>query len=87
MADQGRSNFCVVFTMNLCLLELNETNVNKFAISNHMALKLDVQALKSYLSLICEYELYILPNKMLVPQRIMEKLHEGQTTPGPPYFA
>ena len=40
-----------------------ETNVNKFAISNHTALKLDVKALRSYLSLICEYELYILPIK------------------------
>ena len=40
-----------------------ETNVNKFAISNHAALKLDEEALRSYLSLICEYELYILPNK------------------------
>ena len=39
------------------------TKVNKFAISNHVALKLDVQALRSYLSLICEYKLYILPNK------------------------
>ena len=48
-------------------------NVNKFAISNHKALKLDVQALRSYLSLICEYELHILPNKKLVPQRIMVK--------------
>ena len=38
-------------------------NVNKFAISNHTALKLDVQALRSYLSLICEYEIYILPNR------------------------
>ena len=38
-------------------------NVNKFAISNHMALKLDVQALRNYLSLICEHEIYILPNK------------------------
>ena len=40
-----------------------ETNVNKFAISNHTALKLNVQALRSYLNLICEYELYTLPNK------------------------
>ena len=40
-----------------------ETNVNTFAVSNHTALKLDVQALRGYLSLICEYELYILPNK------------------------
>ena len=51
MADQERSDFCVGFTMNLCTLE---TNV-KFAISN----QLDVHALKSYLRLICEYELYI----------------------------
>ena len=40
-----------------------ETNVNKFAISNHTALKLNVQALRSYLNLIFEYELYILPNE------------------------
>ena len=40
-----------------------ETNVNKFAISNHTALKLNAEALRSYLSLICEYELHILPNK------------------------
>ena len=40
-----------------------KTNVNKFAISNHTALKLDVQTLRNYFSLICEYELYILPNK------------------------
>ena len=50
-----------------------ETNVNKSAILNHTALKLNVQALRSYLSLICEYELYILPNKKLVPQKIMVK--------------
>ena len=50
-----------------------KTNNNKFAISNHMVLELDVQALRSYLSLIWEYELYILPNKKLVPQRIMVK--------------
>ena len=29
-----------------------ETNINKFAISNHTALKLDVEALRSYFSLI-----------------------------------
>ena len=38
-------------------------NVNKFSFSNHAALKLAVHALRSYLSLICEHELYILPNK------------------------
>ena len=36
--------------------------MNKFAISNHTALKLDVHAPRSNLRLICEYELYILPN-------------------------
>ena len=39
-----------------------ETNVNNFAISSHVAFKLDKQALKSYLKLTCEYELRILPN-------------------------
>ena len=60
MSDQGRSDFCVVFTRSLCALE---TNLNKFTISNHTALKLDIQALSSYLRLFCEYELYSLPNK------------------------
>ena len=49
-------------------------NVNKFAISNHTALKLDVRALRSYLSLTCEYELYILPNKKVSAERIMVKV-------------
>ena len=34
-----------------------------FAISNHTDLKLYLGALRSYLRLICKYELYILPNK------------------------
>ena len=37
--------------------------VNKFSISNHTALILGVHPLRSYLKLICEYELYSLPNK------------------------
>ena len=37
--------------------------INMFAISNHTALILDVRALRSYLKLICEYELDGLPNK------------------------
>ena len=56
MADQGRSDFHVVRTWI-------KTIVNKFAISNHMALILDVYALRSYLKLICEYELHSLPSK------------------------
>ena len=62
MADQGRSDFYVVFTMSLCALGL-KTIVNKFAISNHTALILGVHALRSYLKLICEYELCSLPYK------------------------
>ena len=37
--------------------------MNKFAISNHTALLLGVRALRSYVKLICEHELYSLPNK------------------------
>ena len=40
-----------------------KTIVSKFAVSNHTALILCVHALRSYLKLICEYELYSLPNK------------------------
>ena len=40
-----------------------KTIVNKFAISNHTAFILSVYALRSYLKLICEYELHSLPNK------------------------
>ena len=53
MADQGRPDFCVVFTMNLCALELKQMLIS---------FKLDKQALRSYLKLTCEYELHILPN-------------------------
>ena len=40
-----------------------ETNVNKFAISNHTALQFKAEVLRSHLRLVCEYELYTLPNK------------------------
>ena len=39
-----------------------KTVVNKFAILNHTALILGVHALRSYLKLICEYELHSLQN-------------------------
>ena len=78
MADQGRS-----------LCTWIKTTVNKFAISNHTALilRVCVCALRSYWKLICEHELHSLSNKMVVVQRIMVKLHQGQTAPGPPSFA
>ena len=62
MADQGKSDFYVVFIMSLCALGLKQL-FNKFAISNHTALILGVHALRRYLKLICEYELHSLPNK------------------------
>ena len=61
--------------------------VSKFAISNHMALVLGVHALRIFVTLLCVYELHILSNKKIVVQRIMEKLHQGQTAPGLPSFA
>ena len=63
MAEQGRSDFYVVFTMSL-LRTLIKTIVNKFAISNNTALILGVHALRSYLKLSCEYELHSLPKKV-----------------------
>ena len=41
---------------------LNQTNVNKFAISSHAVLKLGTQNLGSYMRLTCEYELDTLSN-------------------------
>ena len=61
MADQRMFDFCAVFTMSHCALELKK-NVNKFAIWSRTAIKLDIQALISYLKLTCEYELHIQPN-------------------------
>ena len=69
MADQGRSDFYVVFTLYKSLRTWIRAIGNKFAISNHTALISGVHALKSYLKLICEYELYILPNKKLSPAK------------------
>ena len=59
MADQGRSDFYVVFTMSLCALGLKQ-------LSNRTDLILSVHALRSYLKLICEYELHSLPNKKVI---------------------
>ena len=53
-----------------------------------MALKLDVKALRSYLKVSCQYELYTLLNtKVSVAKDHDIKLNEGQTTHGPPSFA
>ena len=57
MTDQGRSDFCVVFTMNLCALEL----------------KHGVDALRSYLKLICEHALHVLPNKKVSAAKYHDK--------------
>ena len=57
MADQGWSDFHEPLRTRI------KTIVNKFAFSNYTALILDVHALRSYLKLICEYELYSLPKK------------------------
>ena len=59
-----------------------KTTVNKFAISNHTALILRVHIPRSYLKLICEYELHSLPNKIVSGAK-----DHGQTAPGPPSFA
>ena len=65
----GRSDFYVVFTMSLCALELKQL------------LALGVHALRSYLKLICEYELHSLPNEKLVAQRITVKITSRSNYP------
>ena len=60
-----------------------ETNVNN---NKFTALKLDVQALRSYLSLICKYEFYILSNKRISTAKDQGK-NIIKTNPVPPSFA
>ena len=52
-----------------------KTVVNKFAISNHTVLIIGVYALRSYLKLICEYELHSLTNK-----KVSGRKDHGKTT-------
>ena len=63
MADQGRSDFYVVFTMSLCALGLKQSLISLLFQIDHTTLILGVHALRSYLKLVCEYELHNLPNK------------------------
>ena len=72
MADQGRSDFYVVFSHD-SLRTWIKTIVNKFAISNYTPLILGVHALRSYLKLICEYELHSLPNKKVSRAKVHDK--------------
>ena len=46
-----------------------KTNVNKFAISSHTALKLGKKVLKSYLKITCEFQLLNPPNKEVSPAK------------------
>ena len=43
-----------------------KAKVNKFGISNHTALQLAIQALRSYLNQTCKYELHILSNTKVI---------------------
>ena len=53
--------------MNLCVFKI-KTNINKFAMSSHMAFELNKQALKGYLKLACEYgKNYMKARPPLVP--------------------
>ena len=74
MADQGRSDFYVVF-YHESLRTWIKTVVNKFAVSNHTASILGVHALRSYLKLICEYELRSLPNKKVSGAKYHGKMY------------
>ena len=68
MADQGRPDFYGV-SMSLCTLV--EINVNKFAISNHTALKLHVQALRSFPRLIINMSFISYQIEKLLLKRII----------------
>ena len=63
--SHGRCDFCVVFTMRFCPLELKQL----FSFSNHTALISDAYALRSYLKLICGYGLHMLTNTKFSPAK------------------
>ena len=69
MADQGRPDFYGYFSMSLCTLV--ETNVNKLASSDHAALKLHVQALRSFPRLIVNMRFISYQIERLLLQRII----------------
>ena len=56
-------HLCSFYHESLCTWI--KTIVNKFAISNYTALIRGVHALRSYLKLVCKYELHSLPNKKI----------------------
>ena len=72
MADQGRSDSSFYHES---LRTWIKTIANKFAISNHTALKLDAHALRSDLKLTREYELFL------------TKLEIAITTQTPPHVS
>ena len=61
-----------------------KTNVNKFVILSHTALKLGTQSLRSCLKVTCEYELHILLNTLVVPQKIIMDHGENYLKVRPP---
>ena len=61
MVDQGRSDFYIVLTMSLCVLESKQMLIS-LLFQVIQFLKLGTQNLGSYKRLTCEYELDILSN-------------------------
>ena len=68
-------------------MHLNQSNVNKFAISTHTALKLSIKALKSYLNLTCEYKLHILSKTKVGPAKDHGKMYMKAKPPGYAIFS
>ena len=61
-----------------------KTDVRRFGISRHTALKLDIQTLRSYSKLICNYERHTSPN---IKAGAAKDHVKGQTSCCPPSFA
>ena len=80
MADQERPDFCLVFTMSLACTWI-KTNVNKFAISTHTALKLGIQALGSHLKLTSDMSFISYQIQKLALQRIIVKTKRRSDCP------
>ena len=62
MADKGRFDFYIAFTVILWAFEVT-TDFHKFSISSHTALNFGFQTLRRHFKVTYEYEFHILRNR------------------------
>ena len=89
MANQEQSDFYIVFTKVHCVLQPQKTLIIFLFETAQVLNQLPMRAItfEGNLKVTGKFEFHISPNKKLASQRIMGKLHNCQTSPGPPSLA